>query len=109
MPEAELLLRIYANDDSALISFGEKFGAPIDCTEILLSRARELGLRVMGVSFHVGEYESNIHLILIFRSSPYELYAINRKTSLYTNYHPHWQEPEPKTPKHSATPSTTPE
>lgn len=55
MPEAELLLRIYANDDTALISFGEKFGAPLDTAEILLGRARELGLRVVGVSFHVGE------------------------------------------------------
>ncbi|KAJ5992219.1 hypothetical protein N7451_007943 [Penicillium sp. IBT 35674x] len=54
MPEAQLLLRIYANDDSALISFGEKFGAPLDTTQALLVRARELGFDVVGVSFHVG-------------------------------------------------------
>lgn len=55
MPEAQLLLRIYANDDSALISFGEKFGAPLDTTQALLVRARELGFDVVGVSFHVGK------------------------------------------------------
>ncbi|KAJ6110739.1 hypothetical protein N7486_002974 [Penicillium sp. IBT 16267x] len=54
MPEAQLLLRIYSNDDSALISFGEKFGAPLDTTQALLVRARELGFDVVGVSFHVG-------------------------------------------------------
>jgi ornithine decarboxylase len=56
MPEARLLLRIYANDDSALIKFGDKFGAPADMSWSLLQRAKELGLEVAGVSFHVGEY-----------------------------------------------------
>jgi ornithine decarboxylase len=55
MPEAQLIIRIYANDDSALISFGEKFGAPLDTTASLLNRAWELGLEVIGVSFHVGK------------------------------------------------------
>lgn len=55
MPESQLILRIYANDDSALISFGEKFGAQLDTTATLLSRAWELGLEVIGVSFHVGK------------------------------------------------------
>jgi ornithine decarboxylase len=55
MPEAQLFLRIYANDDTALISLSEKFGAPLDTTALLLSRAWELGLEVIGVSFHVGK------------------------------------------------------
>lgn len=55
LPGAELLLRIYANDDSALISFGDKFGAHLETTPQLLVRARELGLKVNGVSFHVGK------------------------------------------------------
>jgi ornithine decarboxylase len=55
MPEAQLLLRIYANDESAFICLSEKFGAQLDTTEELLSRAWELGLNVIGVSFHVGE------------------------------------------------------
>ncbi|KAJ5795019.1 hypothetical protein N7457_001618 [Penicillium paradoxum] len=54
MPEAQLLLRIYANDNGAFICLGEKFGAKLDTTEQLLSRAWELDLNVIGVSFHVG-------------------------------------------------------
>ncbi|KAE8381506.1 pyridoxal-dependent decarboxylase [Aspergillus bertholletiae] len=54
MPEAQLLLRVYANDASALISFGDKFGAPACMTRTLLKRAKELSLDVIGVSFHVG-------------------------------------------------------
>lgn len=54
MPDAQLLLRIYANDEGAFICLGEKFGAHLDTTEELLARAWELGLNVVGVSFHVG-------------------------------------------------------
>ncbi|KAE8411494.1 pyridoxal-dependent decarboxylase [Aspergillus pseudocaelatus] len=54
MPRAQLLLRIYANDASALINFGDKFGAPAGMTRALLNRAKELSLDVVGVSFHVG-------------------------------------------------------
>ncbi|KAJ5664858.1 uncharacterized protein N7477_007306 [Penicillium maclennaniae] len=60
MPESQLILRIYANDDSALISLGEKFGAQLDTTATLLSRAWELGLEVIGVSFHVGTGAKNL-------------------------------------------------
>ena len=59
LPDAELLLRIYANDDSALICFGDKFGAHLDTTPQLLARVRELGLNMIGVSFHVGEKDSS--------------------------------------------------
>ncbi|CAG7966962.1 unnamed protein product [Penicillium salamii] len=59
MPEAQLLLRIYANDEGAFICLGEKFGAHLDTTEELLSRAWELGLNVVGVSFHVGTGATN--------------------------------------------------
>ena len=55
MPQAELLLRIYASDESALIPLGDKFGAPLDTTEDLLLRAWDLQLNVVGVSFHVGK------------------------------------------------------
>ncbi|KAL4861211.1 hypothetical protein BDV12DRAFT_180596 [Aspergillus spectabilis] len=54
IPEAQLLLRIHASDDSALISLGDKFGAHLDTTKQLLSRAWDLGLNVVGISFHIG-------------------------------------------------------
>ncbi|KAJ5318976.1 uncharacterized protein N7506_011680 [Penicillium brevicompactum] len=59
MPDAQLLLRIYANDEEAFICLGEKFGAHLDTTEELLARAWELGLNVVGVSFHVGTGATN--------------------------------------------------
>jgi ornithine decarboxylase len=54
MPDAQLLLRIFANDSSALVALGEKFGAPLETTKELLLRAKEVGLDVIGVSFHIG-------------------------------------------------------
>lgn len=49
-----LVLRIRADDPNAKVSFGTKYGAwPRDAPH-LLSVARLLGLRVVGVSFHVG-------------------------------------------------------
>lgn len=56
-PHLRLLLRIYADDDTALVTLGNKFGAPLDTTKLLLLKAKDLGLIVEGVSFHVGMYE----------------------------------------------------
>lgn len=53
-PNAQLFLRIYADDEDALIHLGDKFGAPVETTPVLLERAWTLGLEVIGVSFHVG-------------------------------------------------------
>lgn len=54
LPNAQLVLRIFASDSDALIDLGEKFGATVETSLSLLQRARELGLDVCGVSFHVG-------------------------------------------------------
>ncbi|KAF9170344.1 hypothetical protein BGX21_001482 [Mortierella sp. AD011] len=53
-PEAELVLRILTDDSKSLCKLGLKFGAPLDTTGNLLATARDLGLNVIGVSFHVG-------------------------------------------------------
>ncbi|KAE8160228.1 pyridoxal-dependent decarboxylase [Aspergillus tamarii] len=58
-PHLHLLLRIYADDDTALVTLGNKFGAPLDTTKLLLLKAKDLGLIVEGVSFHVGSGASN--------------------------------------------------
>lgn len=55
LPSAQLFLRIHANYDEALLQLGDKFGAPSEATSLLLKRAWELGLEVVGVSFHVGK------------------------------------------------------
>jgi ornithine decarboxylase len=58
-PDAELFLRISTDDSSSLCRLSLKFGAAMDITEELLSLAKELGLNVVGVSFHVGSGASD--------------------------------------------------
>lgn len=59
-PEAELLLRIVTDDSHAICPFSSKFGASLsDCSQLLLT-AKELGLKIVGVSFHVGSGNQNV-------------------------------------------------
>ncbi|KAI9671560.1 MAG: Ornithine decarboxylase [Caeruleum heppii] len=53
-PDAELFLRISTDDSTSVCRLSLKFGASLDCTKELLDLARELGLNIVGVSFHVG-------------------------------------------------------
>jgi ornithine decarboxylase len=53
-PQAKLVLRILTDDSKSLCRLGLKFGAPLVSVPDLLTTARELGLDVVGVSFHVG-------------------------------------------------------
>lgn len=53
-PDAKLVLRILTDDSKSLCRLGLKFGAPLASCPGLLSLARQLGLNVIGVSFHVG-------------------------------------------------------
>ncbi|KAI1505660.1 pyridoxal-dependent decarboxylase [Biscogniauxia marginata] len=58
-PEAELFLRILTDDSSSLCRLSLKFGASLDATDDLLALAKDLGLNVVGVSFHVGSGASD--------------------------------------------------
>lgn len=58
-PDAELYLRILTDDSASLCRLSLKFGASLDCTESLLKLAKELGLNVVGVAFHVGSGASD--------------------------------------------------
>lgn len=53
-PNAKLVLRILTDDSKSLCRLGLKFGAPLDTCPGLLKLAKQLGLNVVGVSFHVG-------------------------------------------------------
>eukprot|EP00736_Rhodelphis_marinus_P007417 Rmarinus@m.11871 len=54
-PNAKLVLRLYTTDESmSLCPLGHKFGASLDSCAKLFTKAKELGLSVVGVSFHVG-------------------------------------------------------
>lgn len=54
MPNCKAVLRIKTNDTAAVCAFSTKFGASMDDVPILLRRAYELGVQVVGCSFHVG-------------------------------------------------------
>ncbi|XP_070556890.1 ornithine decarboxylase-like [Ptychodera flava] len=53
-PDAKLVLRILTDDSTAQCQLGLKYGCHPHHTPHLLKVAKELGLNVVGVSFHVG-------------------------------------------------------
>lgn len=59
-PSFKCVLRIRCDDASAKINLGLKYGADMCDVPMLLSLARELGLQVVGVSFHVGSGCQNV-------------------------------------------------
>jgi ornithine decarboxylase len=53
-PGCRLLLRIITDDETAQCRLSTKYGAPLSSVPNLLNLAKELGLDIAGVSFHVG-------------------------------------------------------
>lgn len=69
-PKAKLIVRILTDDSKSLCRLGLKFGAPLVTVPGLLAKAKELGLNVIGVSFHVGSgcYDSSAFADAIMRA-----------------------------------------
>eukprot|EP00795_Rhopilema_esculentum_P005736 gene5736-10990_t len=53
-PEAELVIRMLVDSSKSEFPMGTKFGVKKGCTKELLTKAKQLQLNVIGVSFHVG-------------------------------------------------------
>lgn len=53
-PGAKLVLRILPDDSHSLMPFGSKFGASFKDSCALIEKCCELGMDLIGVSFHVG-------------------------------------------------------
>jgi len=53
-PQAELVLRIAANDSKSLMPFGYKYGCSVEYARELVDECSALGANLFGVSFHVG-------------------------------------------------------
>ena len=51
---AQVLLRIVTDDSQSVCKFSQKFGAHLEDCQTLLQLAYDLGVEVIGVSFHVG-------------------------------------------------------
>jgi hypothetical protein len=69
-PRARLVVRILTDDSKALCRLGLKYGAPLATVPALLATARELGLDVVGVSFHVGSgcYDTAAYMDAVARA-----------------------------------------
>lgn len=59
-PAFKCVLRIRADDPDARVPLGLKYGADMTDVPALLSTAKQLGLAVVGVSFHVGSACKNL-------------------------------------------------
>ncbi|KAJ9508522.1 hypothetical protein QJQ45_012069 [Haematococcus lacustris] len=59
-PAFQCVLRIRADDPDARVPLGLKYGADIEDVPELLATAKQLGLAVVGVSFHVGSACQNL-------------------------------------------------
>ncbi|KAI9204095.1 pyridoxal-dependent decarboxylase [Polychytrium aggregatum] len=53
-PNAKMVLRILTDDSRSVCRFGVKFGASLAVVPHLLQTAKDLGVDVVGISFHVG-------------------------------------------------------
>ena len=53
-PNAKMVIRIKVDDSHAVCRLGLKFGADIERVAHLLQTAKDIGVNVVGCSFHVG-------------------------------------------------------
>ncbi len=65
LPGATVLLRIRVDNPDALVDLNKKFGAPADDALRLLTIARDQGLTVGGLCFHVGSQSPNAKAYLV--------------------------------------------
>jgi len=59
-PGAHLVLRIKVNNDQSVVNLSLKFGADPEMVLPMIRKAKTLGLKPAGVSFHVGSQSTNI-------------------------------------------------
>lgn len=59
-PRAHVLVRIKVANEGSQVELSLKFGADADQAFFLLRKAKALGLKPMGVSFHVGSQSKNV-------------------------------------------------
>jgi ornithine decarboxylase len=67
---SKLIVRILTDDSKSVCALGIKFGAPLHTVPVLLAKARDLQLNVIGVSFHVGSgcYDPSMYIDAVRRA-----------------------------------------
>uniref|UniRef100_A0A914DPY4 ornithine decarboxylase n=1 Tax=Acrobeloides nanus TaxID=290746 RepID=A0A914DPY4_9BILA len=79
--DPKLLLRIYASDNYGQCSFGKKFGCdPDEEGPKLLQKAFELGIPVVGISFHIGIGFNDTQVICKAIKDARNLFEVGTKT-----------------------------
>ncbi len=58
---AELLLRVGFRSPDAVVDLARKYGCPVEDVPLLLKQAASAGIRIKGLSFHVGSQALNSH------------------------------------------------
>jgi len=78
-PDAEVVLRLRVDDTGAVCRLGTKFGAlPHECDE-LFERCKELELKIIGISFHVGSGQKRARSFVDALRVVYDIYESARE------------------------------
>lgn len=84
-PGMECLIRFYANDPTAQCPLSNKFGAMPDEWEALLERARDRGVPVVGMSFHVGSGAKSPKAFQMAIRNAQRLYVLGKRYGFALN------------------------
>lgn len=79
-PRAKCVLRIITNDEDAVCRFSMKFGADMETSLKLIETAVDLGLDLVGVSFHVGSGQMSPRAFTEAIKNARELFDYARET-----------------------------
>jgi ornithine decarboxylase len=60
-PGSRVFIRVKVDDTGSVFTFSERFGAPIEDIKNLVHSAIDSGLKIYGLSFHVGSQATNEH------------------------------------------------
>ena len=74
LPGATVLLRIRVDNPDALVDLNKKFGAPAEDAIRLLTIARDQGLTVGGLCFHVGSQSPNAKAYIVAMELCHEIF-----------------------------------
>uniref|UniRef100_A0A6C0KV45 ornithine decarboxylase n=1 Tax=viral metagenome TaxID=1070528 RepID=A0A6C0KV45_9ZZZZ len=82
-PQMNLIMRIYASDESAQCILSNKYGCHEEDWEEILKRARELNAKLVGISFHIGSGASNPDAYINALAKARKLYNLARYMKEY--------------------------
>ncbi|CEP61601.1 ornithine decarboxylase SPE1 LALA0_S03e06590g [Lachancea lanzarotensis] len=86
-PESELLLRIATDDSTAKCRLSTKYGCAMENVDQLLARVKEMGLNMVGVSFHIGSGASDFSTFYKAVRDAREVFDRARNSFGFSNVH----------------------